>query len=58
MAKAKKMLFERFNVLKDQVFRLIDNQGKLINVELMPKITKEVTLNAYRKMCLSRMLDK
>lgn len=58
MAKAKKMLFERFNVLKDQVFRLIDNQGKLINSELMPTITKEVTLNAYRKMCLSRMLDK
>lgn len=47
------MIFKEFNPLKDEMLRIIDNDGKVINQELMPDLDDETIVKAYREMLLS-----
>ncbi|PPE04827.1 pyruvate dehydrogenase E1 component subunit alpha [Entomoplasma ellychniae] len=47
----------KFDPLKDEVVRVIDKDGKVINPTLMPKISDEELIKAYSIMNLSRRQD-
>ena len=49
--------FGKFDPLKDTMVQVIDDEGKVIHPELMPKISDEELLKAYKLMCLSRQQD-
>ncbi|WP_031542487.1 pyruvate dehydrogenase (acetyl-transferring) E1 component subunit alpha [Mesoplasma photuris] len=47
----------KFDPLKDECVRVMDENGKIINPKLMPKISNEKVLEAYKLMNLSRRQD-
>jgi len=47
----------KFNPLKNERVEIMDKDGKIINPNLMPKISKEDILKAYKIMSLSRRQD-
>ncbi|AGM24860.1 pyruvate dehydrogenase (acetyl-transferring) E1 component subunit alpha [Spiroplasma chrysopicola] len=51
------MYFDKFNALKNEKLQIMDNTGKILKPELMPKISDEDILTAYKLMCLSRRQD-
>lgn len=51
------MIFEDFNPIEDKTFRIIDNDGKVINQKYMPKIDRELITEAYKKMLFARTAD-
>jgi len=44
------MIFNDFNPLEDKIFRVIDNDGKVINKEYMPDLDDETIIQAYKHM--------
>lgn len=50
-------MFEEYNPLNDNIFRIIDNQGKVKNKKYMPKIDNKEVVNAYKKMLFARTAD-
>ena len=52
------MIFKEFNPLKDEMLRIIDNDGKVINQELMPDLDDETIVKAYREMLFERVADE
>ena len=44
------MIFKEFDPLEDKILRIIDNDGKVINKELMPDIDDETIIKAYKDM--------
>lgn len=51
------MIFKDFNPIDDKTFRIIDNDGKVINEAYMPKLDKEVIAEAYKEMLFARTAD-
>ncbi|WP_027063448.1 pyruvate dehydrogenase (acetyl-transferring) E1 component subunit alpha [Mesoplasma seiffertii] len=47
----------KFDVTKDEIIRVMDSTGKIINKDLMPEISLEEVLEAYKIMNLSRRQD-
>ncbi len=52
------MIFKDFNPIEDKTFRVIDNEGKIINKEYMPQLDDETIVNAYKSMLFARVADQ
>lgn len=52
------MIFNDFNPLEDKTFRIIDNDGKVIDKARMPELDKGTILNAYKSMLFARTADQ
>jgi len=51
------MIFDDFDPKENKIFRIIDNEGIIINSELMPAIDDDTTLKAYKAMLFARTAD-
>jgi len=51
------MIFEHFDPRKDEILRIIDNDGEVLNKELMPDLTDETIIQAYKSMLFARVAD-
>lgn len=52
------MIFKEFNPLDDKMLRIIDNDGKVVNQDLMPDLDDETIIKAYREMLFERVADE
>ena len=52
------MIFKGFHPLEDKTFRIIDNEGKVINKALMPDLDDETIIKAYTAMLQARVADE
>ncbi|HKL72436.1 MAG TPA: pyruvate dehydrogenase (acetyl-transferring) E1 component subunit alpha [Marinilabiliaceae bacterium] len=52
------MIFKDFNPLEDKVLRIIDNDGKVVNQDLMPDLDDETIVKAYKDMLFERVADE
>ncbi|OIP02372.1 MAG: pyruvate dehydrogenase (acetyl-transferring) E1 component subunit alpha [Bacteroidetes bacterium CG2_30_33_31] len=50
-------MFDEYNPLKNKIFRIIDNKGKVINKKWMPEIESKSIVKAYKDMLFSRTAD-
>ncbi|MHC1680578.1 MAG: pyruvate dehydrogenase (acetyl-transferring) E1 component subunit alpha [Methanomassiliicoccales archaeon] len=50
------MLTDDFDPMKGEMFRVMDEEGN-VDASLMPKLSNELLLKAYRNMLLTRMTD-
>ncbi len=50
-------MFDQFDPAEDKMLQVIDNNGKVISKELMPKLSDEETLKLYKDMLFVRTLD-
>lgn len=51
------MLFNDFNPAEDKLFRIIDEEGKVVNPEYMPELNPETLQKAYQTMLFARTAD-
>lgn len=51
------MIFKNFNPIEDKIFRIIDNEGKVINDSYMPDLEKGTITEAYKSMLFARTAD-
>jgi pyruvate dehydrogenase E1 component alpha subunit len=52
-----KNIFNEYNPIDDKIFRIIDDDGKVINKEWKPDLSDEYLLDAYKFMQFARMVD-
>lgn len=52
------MYFKNFNSLNNEMVKIIDKDGNIINKHLMPDISDINIIKAYKLMCLSRKQDE
>ena len=52
------MIFDDFEPGKDKTFRIIDNEGNIVNAEFMPDIPDETMVKAYSSMLFARTADE
>ncbi|MDD3711884.1 MAG: pyruvate dehydrogenase (acetyl-transferring) E1 component subunit alpha [Candidatus Izemoplasmatales bacterium] len=52
------MLFDEYNPLKGEMLQIMDQEGKIVNDKLEPKIDKETLLKMYKTMVLGRTADE
>ncbi|MGV8963839.1 MAG: pyruvate dehydrogenase (acetyl-transferring) E1 component subunit alpha [Candidatus Saccharimonadaceae bacterium] len=52
------MIFKEFNPLEDKMLRIIDNDGKVVNPDLMPDLDDETIIKAYKSMLYERVADE
>ncbi len=52
------MIFNDFDPKEDKIFRIIDNDGKVINKELMPDLDDKTVIQAYKHMLYFRTADQ
>jgi len=50
-------MFKEFNPLEDKKFRIIDNEGKIINKDWFPDIHDDDMIKAYKDMLFVRIAD-
>lgn len=50
-------MFEKYNPIEDKIFRIADNEGKVINTEWFPEISQDDILKAYKDMLFVRTAD-
>lgn len=50
-------MFEKYNPITDEILRIIDNEGKVINRERFPEIKKEQIIQSYKDMLFVRTAD-
>lgn len=50
-------MFKEYNPINKLMFQVIDNHGKIIDKKLMPKVTDERVLKAYKDMLFARTAD-
>ncbi len=50
-------MFKEYNPIENKIFRIIDNEGKVINTEGKPAIEDEKVLKAYKDMLFARTAD-
>src|SRR3989344_5626993 len=55
---AKKSVFEMYDSLKEERLQIMDENGKIVNKELMPKFSNSVLKKIYYYMVFSRMADE
>jgi pyruvate dehydrogenase E1 component alpha subunit len=51
------MIFQDFDPREDKIYRIIDNEGQVIDKSLMPDIDDDTVLKAYKSMLFSRVAD-
>ena len=54
---AKGKIFDEYNPIKDKMFQIIDNDGKVINSKWQPKLDDKEIVKAYKDMLFSRTAD-
>ena len=52
------MIFDDFDPREDKILRVIDNEGVVINSELMPDIGDDTIIEAYKSMLFARTADE
>jgi pyruvate dehydrogenase E1 component alpha subunit len=52
------MIFKDFNPIEDKIFRIINNDGNVLNKELMPDLDDETIIKAYKSMLFARVADE
>jgi len=52
------MLFDQFDPREDKILRIIDNDGEVINKELMPDLDDEILIKSYKSMLFARTVDQ
>jgi len=50
-------MFKKYNPIEDKLFRIIDDDGVIINKEWMPDLSDEQILKAYKDMLFARTAD-
>jgi len=50
-------MFDQFDPADDKMLQVIDNNGKVISTELMPKLSNDEMLKLYKDMLFVRTLD-
>jgi len=50
-------IFYHFDPREDEILRIIDNEGEVLNKELMPDLTDETIIKAYKSMLYARTAD-
>lgn len=50
-------MFNEFNPAEDKIFRVIDNEGKVIDKDHFPEINDQEVLKAYKDMLFARTAD-
>lgn len=50
-------MFKEYNPAEDKIFRIIDNEGKIVNKKWMPEISDDQILKAYKDMLFARTAD-
>lgn len=51
------MYFDKFDSSKNEILKIMDENGNFVNLNLIPKISDYDVLMAYKLMCLSRNQD-
>jgi len=51
------MILDDFDPKEDKIFRIIDNEGLIVNSELMPDIDDDTAVKAYKSMLFARTAD-
>lgn len=51
------MIFDDFDPREDKVFRIIGNEGEVLNKKLLPDLDDETILKAYKSMLYARVAD-
>ena len=51
-------IFEDYNPVNDETFRIIDNDGKIINKKWKTELTDEQIVAAYKSMLFTRTVDQ
>lgn len=52
------MIFEKYNPLKGEMLRIMDEEGNIIHPELLPELSEEDLLKMYHLMVQTRETDK
>jgi pyruvate dehydrogenase E1 component alpha subunit len=52
------MIFDDFDPREDKILRIIDNEGEVLNIELMPDLDDETIIKAYKAMLFARVADE
>ena len=52
------MIFKKFDPLEDKMLKIIDNDGKVINKDLMPDLDNKTIIKAYKDMLFERVADE
>ena len=52
------MIFDDFDPKDNTIFRLIDNEGNVLNAPLMPDIDDATVVQAYKAMLFARVADE
>ena len=52
------MIFNEFNPAEDKIFRIIDDEGRVINPDYMPELSPETIRKAYQTMLFARTADQ
>jgi pyruvate dehydrogenase E1 component alpha subunit len=52
------MIFKDFDPREDKILRIIDNDGEVLNKELMPDLEDETIAKAYKSMLYARVADE
>lgn len=52
------MIFEEFNPSKDKMLRIIDNDGRILRPDLLPDISDNTIIEAYKAMLFERVADE
>jgi pyruvate dehydrogenase E1 component alpha subunit len=52
------LIFDQFDPREDKILRIIDNEGEVINKELMPDLDDEAIIKAYKSMLFARVADQ
>lgn len=52
------MIFDNYDPKEDKVFRIMDNEGEILNSEHMPDMNDETIVKAYKAMLFSRIADE
>ncbi len=50
-------MFKKYDPIKEQLFQVMDDEGKVINPEFMPEIDNERLVKAYKDMLFARTAD-
>jgi len=50
-------MFKTFDPIKNKIFRIMDNEGKITAAKWMPELTDEQILKAYKDMLFARQAD-
>ncbi len=56
--KKSEMIFENFDPRENKILRIIDNEGEVLDSQLMPDLDNETIIKAYKSMLFARTADE